>query len=103
MQTITMRETGEVFNIQDMVYPMPELGIMYLRMIVVDAEETPTHFLIAQPSDILQRKMDYDQALMDEIIEVSDIMRRAHMEAIESSKEDDNVDDEDTEHHAFYG
>ena len=105
MQTITMRETGEVFNIEDMVYPLPELGIIYLRMVVVDCEETPTHFLIAQPSDILYRKMDYDQELMDEIIEASDNMRQAHMEMMEAAVTEEKVAEEveeDTEHHAFY-
>lgn len=105
MQTITMRETGEVYSIEDTVYPLPELGILYIRMIVVDNDDVPTHFLIAQPTDILYRKMDYDQELMDEIIEASDNMRQAHMEAIESAAEEEIVEEvvEDTGHHAFYG
>ena len=105
MQTITMRETKEVYHIEDLVYPLTELGMIYIRMVVVDDNEVPTHFLIAQPTDILYRKMDYDQAIMDEIIEASDTMRQAHeraMEEIEECTVDDDGEEEDR-HHAFYG
>lgn len=80
MQTITIRDTGEVFNIMDVVYPHIEMGIVYIRMVVVDDGDVPTHFIIAAPHDIVYRLTPYNQEDMDDIITMSEEANQTHME-----------------------
>ena len=101
MQTITMRGTGETFNIEDQVYPTIEMGIVYIRMVVVDLFEDPTHFMVAAPQDILYRLMTYDQKTMDDIIHKSDEAMQQHMDMMETPIDDDDECHES--HDRFYG
>lgn len=101
-QTITLKETNEVYRVQDMVYPLSELGSIYIRLVVVDDYDNPTDFLIVQPNDVLYRKMSYDQELMDQIESASEDMRQEyikHMEKIDEIPTEDIV----SEHDRFYG
>jgi len=80
MQTIQIRDFDEKFNIDDMVYPYVEGGILYLRLIVVDKDEKPSEFLIVQPQDILYKRMPYSHELMRDV-------RTANKEANEKQQE----------------
>ena len=99
MQTVTMRGTGETFDIEDMVYPTMELGVVYIRMIVVDKENNPTHFMVAAPQDIIYRLMPYDQETMDEIMHKSDEALQQHMDMMETDMEEEVPES----HDRFYG
>ena len=88
MQTIKMRDTGEVFRIQDMVFPMSEMSNIYIRMIVVDEDDNPTHFLITTPDNILYRTMTYDQELMNEIIDMSETQKQAYLDAVSNAEDE---------------
>ena len=93
MQTIRIRGTKDDFDVQEMVYPFIENGIFYLRMIEINEEGKPIHFLTIVPHDVLWRRSDYDEEIMQEIHAASDnalkeqIARMAEMQEPESEPE----------------
>lgn len=89
MQKIKIRETGEEFNIQDMVYPFLENGLFYLRAVVASGDGNPAHFLSIMPQDILYRLSDYDKEMMGEILDASaqaHVDQKEMMDKIEKEK-----------------
>jgi hypothetical protein len=95
MQKIKIRESHEEFEVRDLVHPFLENGILYLRMIEVDEEDNPTHFLSVMPMDILWRRSTYDQEIMDEINTASDKARVDQAEHMAAQEEiDDTIVDE---------
>ena len=84
MQTIRIRGTKMDFDVQEMCFPFIENSIFYIRMIEVDKEDNPTHFLSIVPQDILWRRSTYDEEIMKEILQASD---NAHHEQVKQIAE----------------
>ena len=97
-----MRETGMRYRIQDMVYQFPEMGVLYIRMIVVDDDDVPIRFLVCTPHDVLCRETEYDQEIMDKMIEESDAAMQQYQNQVDAEKLKLN---EETlpDHATFYG
>ena len=99
MQTIRIRGTKDDFDVQEMVYPFIENGIFYLRMIEINEEGKPIHFLTIVPHDVLWRRSDYDEEIMQEIRAASDnalkeqIVRMAEMQEPEPEPESEDESD----------
>jgi len=98
MQTIRIRGTKEEFDVQDMCYPFIENSTFYLRMIEVDKENNPTHFLSIVPQDILWRRSTFDENIMQEIHAASDSAHKEQMKRIteieETIEPETNIDGE---------
>lgn len=105
MQTIAIKETGEKFDIDDLVFPFLETGMLYLRMVVVDKENNPTNFLVTTPDNILYRLMPYEQDMMDEIIDESAKANQAYVDMIGAVDDEEEVEetDEQENHQGYYG
>lgn len=104
MQTIMIKGTGEKFDIDELVFPFLETGVLYLRMVVVDKEDNPTHFLVTTPSDIRYRLMPYEQSMMDEIVEESAKANQAYVNMAEDQKEEEKEEVSVPENHeGYYG
>ena len=100
MQEIRIRGTDTKFNVQEMVWPFLENGIFYLRMIEIDEEEKPTHFLTIVPQDILWRRSDYTEEIMNEINVASD---KAHKDQAEYMATQEDIDNTVVDDDRYYG
>lgn len=104
MQKIKIRETGEEFNIEDMVYPFLENGLFYLRAVILNTNGAPAYFLSIMPQDILYRLSDYDKEMMGEILDASaqahvdqkEMMDKIEKEKIEKENQPEDVEFDDT-------
>lgn len=105
MQTIRIRGSKDDFNVQEMVYPFIENGIFYLRMIEVNQESKPTHFLTVVPQDILWRRAEYDEEIMEEIRGASENALQEQikrMAEVKKEEEEEPECDDDT-CRSYYG
>ena len=91
-QIIKIRGSNDVYEVQDNVYPYPEGGITYLKMVTLNALGEPDDFLCVQPLDILSRRFKYTEEHMQALVTASKLAQE-HFDALRD--EDDELVDDD--------
>ena len=55
------------YRVKNTFYPMIELKILYLRVVVVDQNDNPDGFLILRPDQIEYRLLPYSEEMMEAV------------------------------------
>ena len=91
VQDIKIRGSNDEYRVMEDVYPYLEGGILFVRIIVVNDDGEPTHFLCTQPQDILTRLMPYSAELMRDVREAGRAANVQQAEYIEKVEEEMRV------------
>lgn len=80
-QKMRLKGMETELRIKDKVYPYVEAGVLYLRVVLLSYDGTPSEFLSVMPQDILYRTQPYTEEMMQEIETAADIANNQATEA----------------------